>query len=197
MGDIGGQSKGGGSTTNDYTGQWNWGVSPFDINAIQTATGLNEQAVANRYDQLGLGGGTSTSTTTTPGTGTAGGSMPSQADMLQALGSMIPTGNGTYIAGPGTPAGVWGSGGGSTAGTGGTTTTTINPGSTMENQDLAQAGLAGSAALGQLQTQNAGDAALNPALQVAGTTAAPDTLGTTLGSLASAGTSLGKAASGA
>lgn len=193
MGDTG--SSKGGSTTNDYTGQWNWGVSPFDTQAIQTATGLNEQAVANRYDQLGLGGGTST--TTTPGTATAtgGGGAPTQQQMWDALNSMITTGPNTFGAGPGTPAGVWGSSGGTT--TPGSSTTTVNPGSTMENQDLANANLAGNAAIGQLQTSNAGDAALNPALQVAGTTAGPDTLGSSLSSLASAGANLGKAASGA
>lgn len=37
---------------------WNWGVSPFDQSMIDAATGSNEQAVANRYNQLGLGGST-------------------------------------------------------------------------------------------------------------------------------------------
>lgn len=37
---------------------WNWGVSPFDQGAIDSATGSNTDATAARYDQLGLGGST-------------------------------------------------------------------------------------------------------------------------------------------
>lgn len=46
--------KGGG----EYTGQNNMGVSPFDMQAVMDAAGLNEQATQNRYAQLGLGGST-------------------------------------------------------------------------------------------------------------------------------------------
>lgn len=57
MGSItgGGSGKGGSGSGG---GQYNYGVSPFDINAIMSAMGLNEQAIGNRYDQLGLGGST-------------------------------------------------------------------------------------------------------------------------------------------
>jgi hypothetical protein len=72
---------------------WNWGVSPFDQGAIDSATGSNVQSTQNRYNQLGLGG------------------------------------------------------------------------STMEGQDVAQAGEMGTALTGQEQTSNVGNAALNPALQ--------------------------------
>jgi hypothetical protein len=82
------QLTGGGSEA-----PWNWGVSPFDQSAIDSATGHNMQAIGNRYDQLGLGG------------------------------------------------------------------------STMEHQDEASAGEAGTAITGQEQTQNVGNPALNPALQ--------------------------------
>jgi hypothetical protein len=37
---------------------WNWGVSPFDQSAIDTATGSNVTSTENRYNQLGLGGST-------------------------------------------------------------------------------------------------------------------------------------------
>jgi hypothetical protein len=46
---------GGGGTQN---APWTWGVSPFDLGAINTATGQNVQATENRYNQLGLGGST-------------------------------------------------------------------------------------------------------------------------------------------
>lgn len=115
------QGKGGG----EYTGQNNMGVSPFDMQAVMQAAGLNHQeATQNRYQQLGLGG------------------------------------------------------------------------STMEGQDVAQDALAGQAAIGQLQTQNENTAALNPALQTAGTTGGStlaSTLSGPLGQLVNSGTSLGKA----
>jgi len=72
---------------------WTWGVSPFDQSAIDSATGSNQTAINDRYNQLGLGG------------------------------------------------------------------------STMEHQDEASAGEAGTAITGQEQTQNVGNPALNPALQ--------------------------------
>jgi hypothetical protein len=63
---FGGSSKGGGSTPSggfQLTGggagaPWNWGVSPFDQSAIDTATGSNVTSTENRYNQLGLGGST-------------------------------------------------------------------------------------------------------------------------------------------
>ncbi|HEX3524237.1 MAG TPA: hypothetical protein VHT52_19375 [Stellaceae bacterium] len=57
---IGGsQSKGGYDVTGGGTNApWNWGVSDFDQSQINAATGSNEQAVTNRYNQLGLGGST-------------------------------------------------------------------------------------------------------------------------------------------
>jgi hypothetical protein len=56
---IGGGSKGGYDVTGGGTdAPWSWGVSPFDQNQISMATGSNEQAIGNRYDQLGLGGST-------------------------------------------------------------------------------------------------------------------------------------------
>jgi hypothetical protein len=56
---IGGGSKGGFDVQGGGTNApWSWGVSPFDQNQIDMATGANTQAVGNRYDQLGLGGST-------------------------------------------------------------------------------------------------------------------------------------------
>jgi hypothetical protein len=56
---IGQGSKGGFDVTGGGTdAPWSWGVSPFDQNQISMATGSNEQAIGNRYDQLGLGGST-------------------------------------------------------------------------------------------------------------------------------------------
>lgn len=37
---------------------WTWGVSPFDQQAIDTATAQSGQALDSRYKQLGLGGST-------------------------------------------------------------------------------------------------------------------------------------------
>jgi hypothetical protein len=98
---FGGSNKGGGSapaggfllTGGGAEAPWNWGVSPFDQEAIDAATGSNTQATEDRYRQLGLSG------------------------------------------------------------------------STMEGQDVAQAGEMGTALTGQEQTQNVGQPALNPALQ--------------------------------
>ena len=54
-----GTSKTGYNLTGGGTGApWNWGVSPFDQNMIDQATGSNTQATENRYKQLGLGGST-------------------------------------------------------------------------------------------------------------------------------------------
>lgn len=51
--------KGGYEITGGGAGApWNWGVSPFDQQAIDAATGSNISATENRYDQLGLGGST-------------------------------------------------------------------------------------------------------------------------------------------
>ena len=47
------QLQGGGSEA-----PWNWGVSPFDQNMIDQATGSNINSTENRYNQLGLGGST-------------------------------------------------------------------------------------------------------------------------------------------
>lgn len=92
MGDQG--SKTGYSLSGGGAGApWNWGVSPFDLGAINAATGQNVQDMENRYQQLGLGG------------------------------------------------------------------------STMEAQDVAGANQAGQAMIGQEQTANVGQPALNPALQ--------------------------------
>jgi hypothetical protein len=63
---FGGGGKGGGSVPSggfQLTGggaeaPWNWGVSPFDQSAIDTATGSNVTSTENRYNQLGLGGST-------------------------------------------------------------------------------------------------------------------------------------------
>jgi hypothetical protein len=90
----GGEPKGGFQLTGGGAeAPWNWGVSPFDQETIDAATGSNVSATKNRYNQLGLGG------------------------------------------------------------------------STMEGQDVAQAGEMGTAITGQEQTQNVGNPALNPALQ--------------------------------
>lgn len=56
-------SNGGSKTGYDITGggtgaPWNWGVSQFDQSMIDAATGSNQQATQNRYQQLGLGGST-------------------------------------------------------------------------------------------------------------------------------------------
>lgn len=48
---TGGGSKGG-------SGDFNYGVSPFDIQSVMNAVGTNEEAINNRYQQLGLGGST-------------------------------------------------------------------------------------------------------------------------------------------
>jgi hypothetical protein len=63
---FGGSNKGGGSapaggfllTGGGAEAPWNWGVSPFDQSAIDTATGSNVTSTENRYNQLGLGGST-------------------------------------------------------------------------------------------------------------------------------------------
>jgi hypothetical protein len=62
---FGGGGKGGSAPTGGFqlTGggseaPWNWGVSPFDQSAIDTATGSNVTSTENRYNQLGLGGST-------------------------------------------------------------------------------------------------------------------------------------------
>jgi hypothetical protein len=63
---FGGSNKGGGSapaggfllTGGGAEAPWNWGVSPFDQSAIDTATGSNVSSTENRYNQLGLGGST-------------------------------------------------------------------------------------------------------------------------------------------
>ena len=47
------QLQGGGSEA-----PWNWGVSPFDQSAIDSATGSNVSSTESRYNQLGLGGST-------------------------------------------------------------------------------------------------------------------------------------------
>jgi hypothetical protein len=55
----GSSSKGGFDVQGGGTNApWSWGVSPFDQSQIDMATGSNEQAISNRYDQLGLGGST-------------------------------------------------------------------------------------------------------------------------------------------
>jgi hypothetical protein len=74
-------------------------------------------------------------------------------------------------------------------------------GSTMEGQDVAGAGLAGDAMTGQLQTQNVGNAALNPALQpqlnsLVGA-AGNSNLSSELGTLAGTALKLAPAAAGA
>jgi hypothetical protein len=62
---FGGGGKNGSAPTGGFqlTGggaeaPWNWGVSPFDQSAIDTATGSNVTSTENRYNQLGLGGST-------------------------------------------------------------------------------------------------------------------------------------------
>ena len=61
---FGGSSKGGTPqggfqlTGGGSEAPWNWGVSPFDQSAIDSATGSNISATENRYNQLGLGGST-------------------------------------------------------------------------------------------------------------------------------------------
>jgi hypothetical protein len=55
----GGGTKGGYDVTGGGTdAPWNWGVSQFDQDQINQATGSNTQAVENRYQQLGMGGST-------------------------------------------------------------------------------------------------------------------------------------------
>lgn len=103
---------------------WNWGVSPFDQSQIDAATGSNQEATANRYNQLGLGG------------------------------------------------------------------------STMEQQDEKGAGQMGEALTGELQTQNVGNPALNPALQpeinsiVGNLNSGSGSTGSELGQLASSAATL-------
>jgi hypothetical protein len=118
----GGGTKGGYDVTGGGTdAPWNWGVSQFDQDQINQATGSNTEAVQNRYQQLGLGG------------------------------------------------------------------------STMEGQDVAGAQEMGQAMTGQEQTQNVGNAALNPALQpqLNDLIGATPNSGIGLGSLASAAGKLG------
>lgn len=57
-GNKGSQDAGGGfNIVGGGTGApWSWGVSDFDQSMIDAATGSNEQAITNRYNQLGLGG---------------------------------------------------------------------------------------------------------------------------------------------
>lgn len=60
MGNLtGAQSKGGFNVTGGGDpSMWNWGVSPFDKQAIDTALTGSEGTTKARYDQLGLGGST-------------------------------------------------------------------------------------------------------------------------------------------
>jgi hypothetical protein len=86
-----------GLDTNLQQGQFSFGPSQFDLGAIMSAVGGNQQTTTNRYNQLGMGG------------------------------------------------------------------------STPELQDLAQQSELGQAAIGQEQTTDVGNPALNPALQPAET----------------------------
>lgn len=57
----GGSSKGGGVSgldTNLQQGQFEFGPSQFDTNAIMSAIGGNTQGIQNTYSQLGMGGST-------------------------------------------------------------------------------------------------------------------------------------------
>lgn len=55
----GGTPKGGYEITGGGAdAPWTWGVSPFDQQAIDAATGSNVTSTENRYNQLGLGGST-------------------------------------------------------------------------------------------------------------------------------------------
>lgn len=55
----GGAPKGGYEITGGgANAPWTWGVSPFDQQSIDAATGSNVTSTENRYDQLGLGGST-------------------------------------------------------------------------------------------------------------------------------------------
>lgn len=59
MSDSGSLPKGGVNVTGGGTNApWTWGVSQFDQSMIDAATGSNQTAVENRYNQLGLGGST-------------------------------------------------------------------------------------------------------------------------------------------
>lgn len=56
---FGGSGKNGFDVTGGGTNApWTWGVSPFDQHAIDMATAQSGEAIANRYEQLGLGGST-------------------------------------------------------------------------------------------------------------------------------------------
>ena len=60
MSDIGGGGSGGksGLDTNLQQGQFEFGPSQFDLGAIMSAVGGNQQTTTNRYNQLGMGGST-------------------------------------------------------------------------------------------------------------------------------------------
>jgi hypothetical protein len=59
-GDGGSAGKGGisGLDTNLQQGQFEFGPSQFDLNALTDAMGGNEQTTTARYNQLGMGGST-------------------------------------------------------------------------------------------------------------------------------------------
>ena len=59
MSDIGGGGGGkSGLDTNLQQGQFEFGPSQFDLGAIMSAVGGNQQTTTNRYNQLGMGGST-------------------------------------------------------------------------------------------------------------------------------------------
>ena len=60
---IGGSSKAAqGLDTNLQQGPFEYGPSQFDISQINQAVGQNQDAIQNRYNQLGLGGSTAEGT---------------------------------------------------------------------------------------------------------------------------------------
>ena len=60
MSDIGGSGSGGksGLDTNLQQGNFEFGPSQFDLGAIMSAVGGNQQTTSSRYNQLGMGGST-------------------------------------------------------------------------------------------------------------------------------------------
>ena len=60
MSDIRGSGSGGksGLDTNLQQGQFEFGPSQFDLGAIMSAVGGNQQTTSARYNQLGMGGST-------------------------------------------------------------------------------------------------------------------------------------------